>query len=52
MWIVLDFLLGSWEHEIKVLTKRISNLTHNNIVSELNQELECGYKAVLGDLVG
>ena len=52
MWIMLDFLPRSWEHEIKVLTRRISNLTHNNIVSELNQELERGYKALLGDLAG
>ena len=40
MWIVLDSLPDSWEHERKALTRRISNLTYNDIVSELNQELE------------
>ena len=36
MWIVLDSLSDSWKHERKVLTKRISDLTYNNIVSEPN----------------
>ena len=40
MWIVLDSLLDSWEHERMTLTRRISNLTYNDIISELNQELE------------
>ena len=40
MWTVLDSLLDSWEHERKMLTRRISDLTYNNIISELNQELE------------
>ena len=40
MWIVLDSLLDSWEHERKTLTRRISDLTYHNIVSELNRELE------------
>ena len=37
---VLDSLPDSWEHERKALTRRISDLTYNNIVSELNQEME------------
>ena len=40
MWIVLDSLLDSWEHERNALTRRINNLTYHDIVSELNQELE------------
>ena len=40
MWIVLDSLLESWEHERNALTRRISDLTYDNIVSKLNQELE------------
>ena len=40
IWIVLDSLPDSWEHERKALTRRISDLTYNNIVSKLNQELE------------
>ena len=40
MWIGLNSLLDSWEHERKGLTRRISDLTYNNIASELNQELE------------
>ena len=30
----------SYEHERKVLVKKISDLTYDNIVSELNQKLE------------
>ena len=37
---MLDSLLDSWEHERKVLTRKISDLTYNDIVIELNQELE------------
>ena len=40
MWIVLDSLPNSWEHERNALKRMISDLTYNNIVSELNQELE------------
>ena len=40
MWIVLDSMHYSWEHERKALTRRINDLTYDNIVSELNQELE------------
>ena len=40
IWIVLDSLPDLWEHERKALTRRISDLTYNNIVSKLNQELE------------
>ena len=40
MWIVLDSLPDSLEHERKVLIRRISDLTYNNIVSELDQDLE------------
>ena len=40
MQIVLDSLPNLCEHERKTLTKRISDLTYNDIVSELNQELE------------
>ena len=36
MWIVLDSLLDSWKHERKTLTRRISDLTYDDIVSELN----------------
>ena len=41
MWIVLDSLLDLWDHERKVLIRRINDLTYDNTVSELNQELEC-----------
>ena len=40
MWIVLYSLPDSWEHEKKALTRKLSDLTYNNIVNELNQELE------------
>ena len=40
MWIMLDSLPDSWEHERKRLIRRISDLTYNNIVSELNKKLE------------
>ena len=40
MWIVLDSLLDSWEHERKALTRRMSNLTYNNIVSELKRRIQ------------
>ena len=36
MWMVLDFLPDSWEHERKTLTRRIRDLTYNDIVSELD----------------
>ena len=39
MWIVLDSLPDSWERERKALTRRLSDLTYNNIVNELNQKL-------------
>ena len=41
MWIMLDSLPDSWEHERKAFIRRISDLTYNNIVNELNHELEC-----------
>ena len=50
LWIVLDSLLDSWENERKALTARISDLTYNDIVSELIMNWSVGYKAVLGDL--
>ena len=34
MWIVLDYLPDSWEHERKAFTRRISDLTYNDIVSK------------------
>ena len=37
---MLDSLPESWEHERNALTRRISDLTYDNIVSKLNQELE------------
>ena len=40
MWIVLISLPDSWEHERKALTRRICDLTYNDFVSELIQELE------------
>ena len=52
LWIVLDSLLDSWENERKALTTRISDLTYNDIVSELIRNWSVGYKAELGDLAG
>ena len=40
MWIVLNSLPDSWKHGRKAITRTISDLTYNDIVSELNQELE------------
>ena len=48
LWIVFDSLNDSWEHERKAHTKRISDITYDNIVSELNVD----YKAISGDLAG
>ena len=40
MWIVLDSLPNSWEQKRKALTRRLSDLTYNYVVNELNCELE------------
>ena len=47
MWIVLDFLPDSWKYESKTFTKRISNLTYDNIVIKLNQEMEHRIQSII-----
>ena len=51
MWIVLDSLPNSWEHERKVLVEKASNLKYNEILMEWMKNRSTKFKVVFSDLV-